>query len=88
MLPFETRIFMSTNEISFGLDPGQRFTTQADFTYKITPDTISIVELERGDRALMPILDLAENGLVVLCFAGNGRENGLGKVKGGLNVLK
>jgi hypothetical protein len=48
MLPFETRIFVTTNEISFGLDPGQRFTTQADFTYKITPDTISIVDTNLG----------------------------------------
>jgi hypothetical protein len=49
MLPVETGIFMSTNEISFGLDPGQRVTTQADFTYKIRPDTISIVDTNLGE---------------------------------------
>ena len=36
------------NEISFQLDPAREVTTQADFTYKITPDTIEITNTGLG----------------------------------------
>jgi hypothetical protein len=36
------------NEISFQLDPARQVTTQADFSYKITPDTIAISDTGQG----------------------------------------
>jgi hypothetical protein len=36
------------NEISFQPDPARDVTTQADFSYKITPDTIAITDTGLG----------------------------------------
>lgn len=36
------------NKITFDLDPAREVRTQADFTYKITPDTISITDTGFG----------------------------------------
>jgi hypothetical protein len=40
------------NEISFKLDPARQVTTQADFSYKITPDTIAITDTGLGKRSV------------------------------------
>jgi len=40
------------NEISFQLDPDREVTTEADFSYKITPDTISITDTGLGKRSV------------------------------------
>ncbi len=43
---------MATDEIGLGLDWARDITTQADFTYSITPDTISIIDTGKGSRSV------------------------------------
>jgi hypothetical protein len=43
---------VSVKEIAFGLDTARDVTTQADFTYSITPNTISIIDSGKGRRSV------------------------------------
>jgi hypothetical protein len=52
MLPLEAGIVVSIKEIGFSPDRAQQVTTQADFTYSISPDTISIVDTNMGKRSV------------------------------------
>ncbi len=42
------RVLLNPKEIGFRHDPTRQVTTQADFTYSITPDTISITDTNLG----------------------------------------
>jgi hypothetical protein len=57
MLPFDTLIFMTTNEIGFKVGPGRQIATKADFTYSISPDTISIVYTNLGKRSVTNVIE-------------------------------
>jgi hypothetical protein len=43
---------MGVKEIAFGLDTARDVLTQADFTYSITPSTISITDAGKGGRSV------------------------------------
>jgi hypothetical protein len=42
----------SSQAISLDFKPVQKLTTQADFTYSITPNTISITDTGKGSRSV------------------------------------
>jgi hypothetical protein len=48
MLLSEAGIAMTIKEIGFNPDRARQVTTQADFNYKITPDTIAIIDTNLG----------------------------------------
>jgi hypothetical protein len=46
-----------SNEIAFKLDPDLQVTTKADFTYKITPNAISITDTNLGKLSVANDID-------------------------------
>jgi hypothetical protein len=57
LLELGTYFLNMSNEIAFKFDLTQQVTTRADFTYKITPNTITITDTTLGKLSVTKDLD-------------------------------